>query len=100
MLVKIKKKKNQELLGGLAGWGSSVVITVAQVAALARVGSVELPHAVSVAKKKKKKKKISHTLCNFMYLYFTYNLVYLFFVFLGLHPRHMEVPRLGAESEL
>ena len=23
-----------------------------------------------------------------------------FFVFLGLHPRHMEVPRLGLKSEL
>ena len=25
---------------------------------------------------------------------------YYYFVFLGLHPRHMEVPRLGVESEL
>ena len=23
-----------------------------------------------------------------------------FFIFLGLHPQHMEVPRLGAESQL
>ena len=27
-------------------------------------------------------------------------IIYLFFVFLGLHPRHIEVPRLGIESEL
>ena len=26
--------------------------------------------------------------------------IYLFIVFLGLHLRHMEVPRLGVESEL
>ena len=27
-------------------------------------------------------------------------LIFLSFVFLGLHPRHMEVPRLGVQSEL
>ena len=27
-------------------------------------------------------------------------LFFCFFVFLGLHPQHMEVPRLGVESEL
>jgi len=26
--------------------------------------------------------------------------IYLFIYFLGQHPQHMEVPRLGAESEL
>ena len=26
--------------------------------------------------------------------------IFLFFCFLGLHPQHMEVPRLGVESEL
>ena len=31
---------------------------------------------------------------------FTYPLPLFFFVFLGPHPRHMEVPRLGVESEL
>ena len=29
-----------------------------------------------------------------------YFLINFFFVFLGLHPQHMEVPRLGVESEL
>ena len=32
----------------------------------------------------------------FIYLLF----IYLFLVFLGLHPQHREVPRLGVESEL
>ena len=41
----------------------------------------ELPHAVGAAKKEKKSNPP------------------LFLVFLGLHPRHMEVPRLGVESE-
>ena len=27
-------------------------------------------------------------------------LIFLFFIFLGLHPRHMEFPRLRVESEL
>ena len=40
----------------------------------------ELPHATGTAKKKN-------------YYYFS-------FCFLELHPRHMEVPRLGAELEL
>ena len=26
--------------------------------------------------------------------------LFIYFCFLGLHPRHMEVPRLGVESEL
>ena len=34
------------------------------------------------------------------YLYFIYLFVCLLACFLGLHPRHMEVPRLGAEWEL
>ena len=29
-----------------------------------------------------------------------FNVLFYFIVFLGLHLRHMEVPRLGAESEL
>ena len=35
-------------------------------------------------------------LCCILLYYF----IILFFVFLGLHVQHMEVPRLGAESEL
>ena len=38
-----------------------------------------------------------------MYLYFIFYFIllfYLFVVFLGPHPRYMEVPRLGVESEL
>ena len=30
----------------------------------------------------------------------SYNFLFYFFVFLGLHPRYMEVPRLGVKSEL
>ena len=29
-----------------------------------------------------------------------YSSFFFFFCFLGLHPRHMEIPRLGVESEL
>ena len=31
---------------------------------------------------------------------FCFILFYFIFCFLGLHPRHMEAPRLGVESEL
>ena len=40
----------------------------------------------------KKRKK------NFFSFFFFFFLVFLFF--LGLHPQHMEVPKLGIESEL
>ena len=33
-------------------------------------------------------------------IYFIFILFYLLFFFLGPHPRHMDVPRLGVESEL
>ena len=39
------------------------------------------------------------TILGHMYLYFI-PFFFVFFVFLGLHPWHMEVPRLGVESEL
>ena len=34
------------------------------------------------------------------FLFSFLSLSFLFFVFLGLHPWHMEVPRLGVETEL
>ena len=34
---------------------------------------------------------------NFLYFPFFF---FFFFVFLGLHPQHMEVPKLGVDSEL
>ena len=43
------------------------------------------------AETKKKKKKKTDSLLSFLFS---------FLVFLGLHPRHMEVPRPGVESEL
>ena len=36
-----------------------------------------------------------NTSVSYLFIYF-----YLFIVFLGLHWRHMEVPRLGSKSEL
>ena len=36
------------------------------------------------------------SLLSFFFFFFFFGL----FVFLGLHPRHMEVPRLGVQSEL
>ena len=60
--------------------------------ALIRPLTWEPPYAAGVALEKAKiqtnKKKI------------TLNFLILIFVFLGLHPQHMEVPRLGVELEL
>ena len=36
----------------------------------------------------------------FIFHLFIYLFIYLVFLSLGLHPRHMEVPRLGVELEL
>ena len=49
----------QEFPGGTVDQGSSIVTTVALVAAMMQVGSMaqELPNAVGVAKKKKKEKR-------------------------------------------
>ena len=33
-------------------------------------------------------------------MHFIYVFMHFFFVFLGLHPQHMEIPGLGVESEL
>ena len=52
--------------------------------------------------------KFSYYYCIFAYFFFkmlvfTFLFIYLFilsFVYLGLHPQHMEVPRLGIQSEL
>ena len=50
--------------------------------------ALELPYAVGMAlKKRKKEKKKCHKLSS--------AIIYLFFVFLGPYPQHMEVPRLG-----
>ena len=38
-----------------------------------------------------------NSLISFCFCFF---LFFLFFVFLGRHPQHMEVPRLGVQSEL
>ena len=46
----------------------------------------EPQYAMGVALEKTKKKKIK--------------IKKIFFCFLGLHPQHIEVPRLGVESEL
>ena len=35
-----------------------------------------------------------------IYLFLAFKFFFFFFRFLGLHPRHVEVPRLGVESEL
>ena len=36
----------------------------------------------------------------FFFLFFNFNYYYYYFCFLGLYPRHMEVPSLGGRSEL
>ena len=36
----------------------------------------------------------------FYFFYFYFFLFFCLFVFLGLHPQYMEVPRLGVQSEL
>ena len=58
-------------------------------------------------KNKKKKKKFFKFLFNkfffflfFFFFFFFFFLLFAFFFFFGLHPRHMEIPRLGVESEL
>ena len=42
---------------------------------------------------------LSHS-SSFAFLKFFYFYIFGLFVFLGLHPGHMEVPRLGVQSEL
>ena len=36
----------------------------------------------------------------FVFVYVTFFFFFVFLSFLGLHPQHMEVPRLGIKSEL
>ena len=57
----------------------------------------ELPYAPGVALKKKKTEKQFYHVTLFFCLFF---LPFFFLPFLGLLPWHMEVPRLGVESEL
>ena len=87
---------------------------------MARVQSLapELPHAMGMDKKKKKKKKkikiyfvtVVWT-CGYLKIMrdtwqpsnmdgHDSTFFFLSFVFLGLYPRHMEITRLGDESEL
>ena len=44
----------------------------------------------------------AHLICFFLLLLWLdfYHIIISYFVFLGLHPQHVEVPRLGVESEL
>ena len=42
----------------------------------------------------------SPSVCFYFFLGGRYFYLFIYFVFLGLHLRHMEVPRLGVESEL
>ena len=42
----------------------------------------------------------SHGITRFLAFFLLIIFSFVFFLFLGLHPRHMEVPRLGGESEL
>ena len=63
----------------------------------------ELPYAMGAAiKLKKKKKEARVTQIKYMVLFFFFFFFFflVFLPFIGLLPRHMEVPRLGVELEL
>ena len=65
----------------------------------------ELPYAMGTALKYKKLQQQKTSCIPFKYVhkvkqYFYFTFFFNLFCFLGLHPQHMEVPRLGVESEL
>ena len=47
-----------------------------------------------------KNMSVLYNMCLLLIYFFYLKIIYLLFVFLGLHLWHMEVPRLGVESEL
>ena len=88
-----------EFLFMLHGW--LVVILIPSGSKYCLIGfPIELPLALEQGLLWDKPFKFSHEgLINCFFVFFFVCLVF-FFVFFGLHPWHMEVPRLGAELEL
>ena len=66
-----------------------------RLAAVALIRPWEPPYAANAALKSKKKKKMCVCVC-----INKQKTGHFFCLFLGLHPQHTEVPRLGVESEL
>ena len=110
------KKKKKRLWNSLVTqWVGDPVLSLlwTWVAAVAWVPSLAwaLPHAVGVAKKKQQHQQQQHSFSRSYIVLkvkekedseklFIYLFIFVFLPFLGLHPRHMEVPRPGVESEL
>ena len=92
---KKKKKTSQmpveEFPCGSVGLGSSIV-TAAPVASVQSLVWELRFHSKLLYAAGQRTKPLNKT--DFIYLFIS------FFIFLGPHPQHMEVPRLGVESEL